>query len=531
MSSSLTLEFTAEPTFVCDCEERMRSACAGEPFYKEHEGNHYCVLHFPGKEKSEDFKRALERKLADKDFNFRGVWFPDELSFSHFSFSGKLDFGGATFNAKVNFNSARFRAEAYFSSATFIASVYFTSAIFNKGADFFSTTFCGEAYFTDVTFRGKANFSAVEYFRPTTFDAKADFVYARFIKGADFSNTTFSAEAYFSFATFGAVADFRAAAHFTSATFSSNAYFNNAGFSAEAYFISAGFSKGAEFISARFGAVAYFDDATFSKKADFSLANFNEKVAFSSATFRDHVTFTGNENGSVFSGTSSLDLQSAVIEKSDHISFHTLALRPHWFVNIDARKFDFTNVDWTWHSTGEEVESLKRKFISSPHRMLAIACRHLAVNAEENHRYEEASKFRYMAMDARRLEKWHGFTIWRLSWWYWLASGYGERTLRAFAVLIGAWLLFALLYTQVGFVRWEPKRSNEKEAMIEQRDEAGEPLKLTRALTYSLGVMTLQKPEPRPATIAAQSFVILETILGPVQAALLALAIRRKFMR
>ena len=26
--------------------------------------------------------------------------------------------------------------------------------------------------------------------------------------------------------------------------------------------------------------------------------------------------------------------------------FHTLSLRPHWFVNIDARKFDFTNVNW-----------------------------------------------------------------------------------------------------------------------------------------------------------------------------------------
>jgi uncharacterized protein (DUF433 family) len=42
--------------------------------------------------------------------------------------------------------------------------------------------------------------------------------------------------------------------------------------------------------------------------------------------------------------------------------------------------------------------------------------------------------------------------------------------------------------------------------------------------------MTFQKPEPRPATPAAQTVVLLETILGPVQAALLALAIRRKFM-
>jgi len=59
----------------------------------------------------------------------------------------------------------------------------------------------------------------------------------------------------------------------------------------------------------------------------------------------------------------------------------------------------------------------------------------------------------------------------------------------------------------------------------------GAPLKFSRALTYSAGVMTLQKPEPQPATAEAQTVVLLETILGPVQAALLALAIRRKFMR
>jgi hypothetical protein len=41
----------------------------------------------------------------------------------------------------------------------------------------------------------------------------------------------------------------------------------------------------------------------------------------------------------------------------------------------------------------------------------------------------------------------------------------------------------------------------------------------------------VQKPEPKPLTGAAQTLVLLETILGPVQTALLALAIRRKFMR
>ena len=75
------------------------------------------------------------------------------------------------------------------------------------------------------------------------------------------------------------------------------------------------------------------------------------------------------------------------------------------------------------------------------------------------------------------------------------------------------------------------KISARHKAAEARRDEVGESLRWPRALTYSLGVMTLQKPEPRPATNAAQSLVMIETILGPVQAALLALAIRRKFMR
>lgn len=200
-------------------------------------------------------------------------------------------------------------------------------------------------------------------------------------------------------------------------------------------------------------------------------------------------------------------------------------------MNIDARRFDFTNVDWGRLPLKREISGLEESNISSPHRLLAIACRHLAVNAEENHRYEEASKFRYLAMEARRREAWHGFAPWRLGWWYWLASGYGERALRAFVVLLGIWLVAGLLYTRIGFARWEPKLASETDVAIAKRDDVGASLKFSRALTYSVGVMTFQKPEPRPATTAAQTVVLLETILGPVQAALLALAIRRKFMR
>ena len=439
---------TSEPEsdFVCQCKHSLRSACAGEPFYKEHKGKRYCVLHLPEKEKSVDFQKAFQRKRDKKDFNFRGVWFPDELEFSRFDFTANADFSYATFSDRVDFSYATFSMRAEFSDAAF----------------------SGVAYFRSATFKADANFS--------------------------------------------------------SATFVAMAYFNSATFSAPVYFHSATFS-----------ATAYFHDAAFSAAVDFRSAILSSAAYFRSATFADHLIFAGYTGRSVFPQTSSLDVQFVRIEKPDYVSFHTLTLRPHWFVNVDARKFDFTNVDWGWRSPNvvirDELESLKDKDVSAPNRMLSIACRQLAVNAEENNRYEEASRFRFMSMDALRRERLLGFAPWRLSWWYWLASGYGERVLQAFLVLIGILFLSGVLYHYVGFARWEPRVASESDVVTAKRDDVGAPLEFGRALAYSAGVITLQKPEPKPATRAAQTVVFLETVLGPVQAALLALAIRRKFMR
>lgn len=69
---------------------------------------------------------------------------------------------------------------------------------------------------------------------------------------------------------------------------------------------------------------------------------------------------------------------------------------------------------------------------------------------------------------------------------------------------------------------------------IRSRSQSSEqvlPLDLGDACIYSLGVMTLQKQEARPAYKTTRLLVLIETVLGPVQTALLALAIRRKFIR
>jgi uncharacterized protein YjbI with pentapeptide repeats len=124
---------TTEPesAFVCDCTEWARSACAGEPFYKELEGRRYCVFHLPSFEKMSDFEKALQKKLETGVFNFQGVWFPDTLSCPDFRFNNESDFSNAVFNGDANFRRARFGGNASFSHAHFHGDADFSFAEFD----------------------------------------------------------------------------------------------------------------------------------------------------------------------------------------------------------------------------------------------------------------------------------------------------------------------------------------------------------------------------------------------------------------
>jgi hypothetical protein len=86
------------------------------------------------------------------------------------------------------------------------------------------------------------------------------------------------------------------------------------------------------------------------------------------------------------------------------------------------------------------------------YRLLSITCRQLALNSEENHRYDQGSDFRFFAMELQRKEGWRtrGPFVGILQFLYRHLSGYGEEVGRAFLILLGIWVLFALLYTQIG---------------------------------------------------------------------------------
>src|SRR5882672_4106598 len=140
----------------CQCEWLPEDGC-DEPFYKEHNGRRYCVLHYPGTDKQEQFERSLAARLDEsnsKYLNFVGVWFPDLVSFLGERFTSLADFSRARFNSDVEFTESHF----------------------------------DEVRFVGAHFKGQTDFAKTQY------DGIADFSGARFEQPVSFSRATFSNE-------------------------------------------------------------------------------------------------------------------------------------------------------------------------------------------------------------------------------------------------------------------------------------------------------------------------------------------------
>lgn len=335
--------------------------------------------------------------------------------------------------------------------------------------------------------------------------------------------------------------EFNKPANFHGAYFSAKADFYSTKFFQGVNFRHAIFSDKADFSSAIFEVKANFTHTKFNASADFKRAAFKAQANFKYATFRGDARFSHEEEEgrSPRGEISSLNLRYAIIDKPQSVSFHNLTLAPRWFVDVDPRKFDFTQVTWMRVSPekrgknilkdiNDEIAGLKG-VVSRPYSSLSITSHRLAVNAEENNRYDEASVLRYWSMEALRLGKKHGeHDPGKLHRLYHFVSGYGERIGRAFIILLAIWVLFALLYMLTGHIKMQELRGLKGHLNLFNRS----PQEFVDAFNYSLRVITLQKPDkPSISGYIIPALVTLETILGPLQTALLALAIRRKFMR
>ncbi len=525
----------SETPFICDCSIASRSACKTQKFYKSYEGKNYCVLHYPGSYKIRDFRIAIKKKLERIDFDFRGVWFPEDADFKDVVFCEDADFSNTHFEATADFAKAIFNGNAYFTSAKFEGEAIFQPVRFNKLARFLRAEFKARVMFSHTWFGADAEFEGAKFYVEDYFD------YAVFNGAANFIGSNFEsgAVAHFPQATFNGAANFGhvtsdSYANFSNAVFSEKANFGGSTFTS-GNFRSATFNEVASFSGVNFSASVYFNACVFSQAVDFRSTVFNSDVFFSEAIFKDFARFSGTKESKVFGEKPRLDFQHARIEKPERVSFHTLNLRPHWFINVDSRKFEFVDVDWNYQFK-DELQSAREINVSSPSSLLSRAFRQLASNTEDIHRYRQASRFRYNAFDARRIEKFRGFVPWRLDWWYWLASGYGESVVRAALVFIALLVLFMFGYQRSEFMPVAATVTPPTIVLV-QGDQPAVPelapkrLGWREAALYSFNVGLLQKPEPKPKGLWSSFLVALQTVLGPAQAALLALAVRRRFMR
>jgi hypothetical protein len=107
---------------------------------------------------------------------------------------------------------------------------------------------------------------------------------------------------------------------------------------------------------------------------------------------------------------------------------------------------------------------------------------------------------------------------------YWALSGYGERPRRAFGVLVGIWLAFAVLYVLL---------ANAAPFWVFSASDVWQIIRyIGQAAVYSLAALARLTPEPKPEEPGwFQTLVTVEGILGPLQIALVLLAVRRTVMR
>lgn len=468
-----------------------------------------------GKDSTLDFSETEFSQAAD----FSGTrFYASKVVFSHGDqsdpktlFAGRVDFGGAAFGGDV-------------SGANFEGNAYFSNIEFPEEADFSGASFNGQAHFWTVTFHQDAGFYATEFFGPTHFNEKArfladaNFIAAKFVDGgsAGFVQAEFVGSAVFDDASFDN-ASFRLASfcevRFPQATFGS------------ADFRETTFGEGADFRGSTW-ARADFTEAKFDGDADFIDTTFEDRAVFSEAVFTARARFFGTETDRVFTPSTIVDFQNVRVQEPEQLTFHTVLLRPDWFVNADARNFTFTNARWYGLPGGpegdleDEIEALRGRGVEAPHSLLAKTCRDLYANYEEKRDYPLAGEFHYWSMNVLRKEGRGRFGLIRFL--YWALSGYGERSRRAFWWLVAVFTAFSVLYVLFGPGELRVLPYSDLRQFTE---EAG------NAMVYSLGAMARLRPDPRPDPGLFQFLVTLEGILGPLQAALLALAIRRKVMR
>jgi hypothetical protein len=562
--------------------------CSGSTEYKHDNGHFYCLFHLPEDHKDKiKFKKIYDKRILEGNYNFQGVYFPIYVFLDNRRFESQVDFSFATFTGDTDFDSAVFNDWADFSSAIFKKMADFRKARFNREVDFTSTKFEKNVDFNEVVFSEKVNFHKSR-FNFSERKAKennqqslvANFAKSKFYKEVDFRTVHFFQKSNFYKAEFCKETSFR------NAKFYKSTCFKWVSFAGDTYFDKCRFRNYVDFGSSIF---ASNSDIFFRK------STFYNHVNFEYVTFGSYLTFESYKRSPIFNDESFVSFQNVRNESTAKVIFNQLCLRPCWFIHADSRNYIFNDVQWKFvsnnrlnksvqielnniskleiekkkiHLTGEST--IPKSLLENPKTIFKITCRQLAENAEKDNRYEEASNFRRMAFETEWLERKEKISNWiknlvpeseklkrRFSgsireedrsnppintfgilrssgdfiihWLYRITSFYGESwSWATFVLLTLILIIFPFIFTQTNYYVCDAGKT------ISQEKNNCEPRMLSfgEGMRQSLATATLQNVDSRkPNSPASETFTILEKIFAPLQAALLALAIRRKFMR
>jgi uncharacterized protein YjbI with pentapeptide repeats len=340
------------------------------------------------------------------------------------------------------------------------------------------------------------------------FEFSCDFGGAQFAGEANFWRAEFSGKANFWGAKFSRDADF------LEAKFSGGAYFLETTFSGDANFVRAKFSGETDFWKAKFSGDADFSRAEFSEDAYFMEAKFSGNTHFEGAEFRQRADFYKVETAK----NATVHFQGVKLLKPQQVFFHHVDLSRWSFLDTDLRRIDFNDVTW-----GTIRRLLSRRTalfdelnVSNQKDDLAKVerlYRHLKQNYESQRDYGRAGDFYYGEMEMKRRQL---NPLGQIPFWiYRILSGYGESYPRALFWLVVMWLLFAVLFTVVGYT-----------------DEWGNHADLWRSLIYSAQSMTLfHELNITFHSVWGKAIKLVASVLGVIQIALFGLALQRRFKR
>jgi uncharacterized protein YjbI with pentapeptide repeats len=526
---------------------------------------------FSGATFHEAARASFERTLFNKS------------SFASTTFQGDANFANAVFKDRTDFVQTKFFSRANFTQIAFAdnAKAGFREANFHKAPDFRNAEF-SELDFQQASFSG-GDVRSCTFFTNCKFKDSVSFFGVEFSSRVDFSKAVFHT-AHFEDSTFSRSADF------SECQFVGDVFFNNTkfGYHGEDRVR----SSPAAFDGATFGpdSRAFFDNTWFSWHTTFDYVRFDGYVFFKGS--RENSVFDPVFERQAFQ--SLLKILNATFDKPEKVYFETVRLRPSWFVNIpfELRKFNLTDIDWR-DDTGKfinirsELRVIEKLRKHNSRTLLAVVFRQLADNAEMNSRFEEASVFRRMAMETEWLEKKGRIKTWIdnivadsektrdrieahvfnrepesvdlvkqqsiigesrrnndfiIHWLYRVSSSYGESWARALTMfLLLVLLVFPAIYTQMEFqicpkelpVTSSIAACNSTDLEVKRGCRCRrDTLAVGDAVVHSLATATLQNVEYRkPISNKGDATIILEKLLAPLQAALVALALSRKFMR